>query len=181
MKSKKNYAFIFLGIITTFFIFVPKIDLGLVFSHLYGEPVEVPNIKYAEFPFKLTYENSIELIVIEDTVVCDYRGVSCNAAGCYRDWEYSLKSENEFLVLNKTNENVFAYYPTGNCRFYMNDFPNGGTYKHAFPGASEFIKNGTLTTRSNIDSTTLSKKYSIKLFSWEYSDSLKKGEIFGRK
>jgi hypothetical protein len=181
MKSKKTFIGIFLVTVIALYFIVPKIDTGLLFSYFYGDPVNVPKVKYGEFPFKLTYKNSKELIVKEDTVICEYKGVSCNAAGCYRDWKYSLRSDNEFLKLSRIDENRFAYYPTGHCGYYMNDYPAGGTYNHSFPEAAEFTKNGSMTTKSTLDSLTLLDKYDIKLLSWEYSDPLRKGEIFEKK
>ena len=59
-----------------------------------------PEIKYGEFPISVTYEVNGEIIVIEDTVICEFDGVELRGgAGKYRTWKSRLKSGNESLTL----------------------------------------------------------------------------------
>ena len=63
-------------------------------------PMGSPKIKYAEFPFKLTYEVYGETRVIEDSIVCEYKGAKVVApAGKRREWTSYLKSGNEKITL----------------------------------------------------------------------------------
>ena len=47
----------------------------LCFTGCYDDLPE-PKIKYGEFPFVLTYEVDGEIRVIEDTIVCEYEGLT---------------------------------------------------------------------------------------------------------
>ena len=55
--------------------------------------VPKPEIKYAEFPFELTYELDGETITIKDSIVCEFDGFKVvGEAGKYRKWKSYLKS-----------------------------------------------------------------------------------------
>ncbi|WP_020402791.1 hypothetical protein [Gracilimonas tropica] len=179
MKSLK--ALLIVGVVLLFILLIFRLDSGTVFSFLLGDPVKTPVTKFGEFPVELTYSISGEKLSTKDTVICEYKGIECNEAGCFRDWDFSLKSGKTDLVLKQISADSIIYYPTGSCFYYMNDFPHGGSYKHAFPNAALFTKNGSLTTKASLDSLKLAEKFEIHLNSWEYETPLSKNEIFNSK
>ena len=67
---------------------------------LYSVFIDVPSkpkVKHGEFPFKLVYEYKGEQYTIEDTIVCDYEGISWSLdGGNTRDWNCEFSKDDEY-------------------------------------------------------------------------------------
>lgn len=64
-----------------------------------------PQITYAEFKFKLTYELDGEIKIIEDTIICEFDGFNIDEGrGKTRRWKYCYENEqnNEIFVYEKS-------------------------------------------------------------------------------
>lgn len=59
-----------------------------------------PEIRKAEFPFRLEYQiNEGEPLVIEDTLICRYAGISAGTNQKHRKWSYKYGSGNDEIIL----------------------------------------------------------------------------------
>ena len=105
-----------------------------------------PAIKEGEFPFSLTYSRDGVDHLIEDSVVCRYRGKKLTGGGASENWDLSLASGNEYVVLKALNESQVIFFPTGACNWYMgtapSTIPNGSlaslltTYRNGYRPSS---------------------------------------------
>lgn len=142
--------------------------------------VPEPEIKYGEFPFKLTYEIDGETKIIEDVIVCEFDGFKVvGEAGKYRKWKSYLKSGNEEIVMldlrpqNEFNEfghvmlELFFYW--GNAEYYMGDFDDGRAKKEQdFKWVEYKYKNDEgRIGGSAYKADEAYEKYKIRLISWE--------------
>lgn len=154
--------------------------LSGAFAILYPDPPE-PQIKYGEFPFKLTYELNGEILVIEDVVICEYDGIeSLGTAGKQRKWTRKLKSGNERVVLLRENNAVetFEIYDGrwGLAEYYMGDFRQSkAAYERTMYNHNSFgcilWKDGTKTDYS-ITSEQAWEMYRLKVIDVQYSDPI---------
>ena len=81
-----------------------------------------PEVKSAEFSFRLEYKMNGETHVIEDVYVARYNGIGMNEGrGKFRKWEGHIKSsgEEEVLLLKINNEKI--YYTIISASYYMGD------------------------------------------------------------
>lgn len=70
--------------------------------------IQRPQVTYAEFPFKLTYRVGDEIITVEDTYVCEFKGVKDSlGAGPYRLWETYIKSTGEDYITVIDNDETY--------------------------------------------------------------------------
>ena len=96
MKTSKIYCLLSTIILATGAIIWFAFGGGVYFI---PDPPK-PEITYAEFPFCLTYELNGEVIVIEDTIICEFDGYVVEGEnGKYRAWSSRLKSGNERITL----------------------------------------------------------------------------------
>ncbi len=138
-----------------------------------------PKVKYAEFPFKLTYELNGEVRSIEDIMVCEFDGFSIDEAkGKNRKWKTILKSGNERLTLldlrNSNETGIYEmpilelFFDYGSGGYYMGD-PN---YKNAIPKIKDVIEYKYLDEDGTqggwqFTSEEAYEKFGIRLISWE--------------
>ncbi|MEO3947320.1 hypothetical protein [Gorillibacterium sp. CAU 1737] len=135
---------------------------------LFNPSLPKPAITYEEFPFRLEYEIHGQKKVIEDTLICEYDGVSINEGnGKSRKWKQRFESGREEIILLKmAGTNEISYSP-GPARYYMGD--SSYSFKDFFPDASiTELVGGFLETR-RIRSDELFKMYGIRLLKWEIS------------
>ena len=76
-----------------------------------------PEIKYGEFPFRLEYEINGQVVVVEDTIICKYKGVGYGISinKKYLKWESCLASGKEIpwdkqvsLLIDEANQ-IYLY------------------------------------------------------------------------
>ena len=89
MKKKKvKIILLIVALVLCLVIIVPFLFL---FGPILGEAIfdrpSKPKVKYGEFPFELVYEYDNKEYTINETIVCDYEGISFSLdGGNSRDW-----------------------------------------------------------------------------------------------
>ncbi len=144
-----------------------------------------PKVKNGEFQCKLVYEVNGEQKVIEDTIVCKYKGYRfVGENGRYREWEKYMKSTGKDMIsLYDVRENndytdwgnqiLELYFFVGNAEYYMGD--TGLNAHEAKEGnIGEEIDYVYLTPegkegRSAFKADEAWEKYKIRIISWETS------------
>jgi hypothetical protein len=82
-----------------------------------------PDRVFAEFPFRLTYENDGAHGVIEDTKICRFKSRECVGGGVWMDfWQESYASGRSKLVIPATTTGGRSYIvnPHDSCSLLMN-------------------------------------------------------------
>ena len=144
--------------------------LSLSFVSCFPPP---PAIKYAEFPFELTYEIDGEIITVEDTYVCKFNGYGANAGtGIYREWKGYVKSTGEESITIIKDGTLTLVWAIGYPEYYMSD-PTMPEYEYE-PFAYYIIHPDEIggTTFGMGDVEQFLEKYKIKLISWKLSDPI---------
>lgn len=61
-----------------------------------------PEIKYGEFPFKITYKLDGEVYTVEDVYICEYKGLGFTSEYCgfYNRWEGHIKDTDNGVSFN---------------------------------------------------------------------------------
>ncbi len=153
----------------------------------------LPEIQEGEFPFKIVYEYGAETVSIEDSVVCEFNGLTPYyiVPGSYRTWNVSLKSGDErhsFTIFEEENkESVFnpgrvnlrarVYINYGAPEYYMGD-PRSEDMTKSAPGIEyvEFYKESEKVENSYSKTLSISdaKKYfDINVIAFEFSEPIK--------
>lgn len=176
MKINKFFSIkiaILLTILTIIVLFAfPWIAIYIDLQLLPNPPR--PKITYGEFPFRLEYEINGKIIVVKDTLICEYDGVGINEGeGKYRKWKERLASGNKKVVLLKINDSKEIYYDPGDASYYMGDLMPDEEYTPDFPDAGILERQGGIQNDSTISADELLKRYNIKLISWNYSKPIK--------
>ena len=99
-----------------------------------------PEIKQAEFPFRLEYEIEGETKIVEDVLICKFSGFASNEAeGKYRTWKSYFKSGNTRITLLRSDEMEIYYKPNLNPQiagaYYMGDTEVYTSINETFPDA----------------------------------------------
>jgi len=155
--------------------------LGYGLSLSFDRP-PAPEIKYGEFPFKLTYEINGETKVIEDTIVCEFDGYEKNGGGTRRVWKAHLKSGNSEIVLLQVDELAQLYCIHESADYYMDDMQNWSSresYKE-FRDSSfnwRFLVLGQPRDEGGMEGEFVTSdealtKYGVKIISWEPSEPI---------
>ena len=135
-----------------------------------------PEIKQAEFPFRLEYEIEGETKIVEDVLICKFSGFASNEAeGKYRTWKSYFKRGNTRITLLRSDEMEIYYKPNLNPQiagaYYMGDTEVYTSINETFPDALytddyEKIENNNREAPRLISAYDLWEKYKIKLISW---------------
>lgn len=185
MKGNIRRLFILLLIITLVIIIILNFPWILIYLEIQSmqDPLK-PEITYGEFPFRLTYEIDGQIIVVEDTLICEYDGVgSDEGRGKFRRWRSYLASGKSEIVLLEVQNPVadwggkpliqIIYYNPGAAGYYMGDMGEGVVYTHSFPNATNYREyEGGSKGRGIIDAEELYDKFKIKLLEWEYTQPI---------
>lgn len=151
-----------------------------------------PQITEGEFPFVVEYEINGEGHIIEDTVVCSFRGYDNSAWFAKpRTWNTYLKSkdeekriilqqENNYSVLTpeRLHENSSVVLNYGSAEYYMGDKTNARSMIYAKPFFyySEEYKTDEKTTHNTgekLSKKELEKYFGIKVLRLEFSEPIK--------
>lgn len=138
-----------------------------------------PTIKYAEFPFELTYEFDGEIITVEDTYVCKFNGYGANeGTGIYREWKGYVKSTGEEDILLIEDDNILIFCSIGSAKYYMGDpeyFADGiARPEYRITPSIYYVEYPNELggkTIGRLENEHL-EKYKIKLISWKLSDPI---------
>ena len=136
-----------------------------------------PAIEYGEFPFRVEYEIHGEVIVVEDTVICEFDGFDWNAGeGKVRVWKSRLASGSKTKGLTMlTIDDTHRVYCTivAEPRYYMDDS------SPINPNISPAILIEDTTSWTSmprvIPDDELLEQYGIRLISWEMSAPIVNG------
>ena len=168
----KKFLKILLGIVLVIMLAV-VVFFGICFGPSIGEALfdrpSKPKVKHGEFPFELVYEYDGEQVTINETIVCEYEGISFSLdGGNSRDWNCYI-TNNERSGQYYLNEEK---YPTLHIQI-----PLDGDYYMGDPEANpEYAKpylflvdDSTGTTYYEQD---LMDVVGAKIISWEVAAPL---------
>jgi len=143
-----------------------------------------PEVKYAEFPFKLEYELNGEISVVEDILICEFDGFErLGTAGTYRRWNSYLKSENETILLldvrpleevtERGTKILELYFSWGTAGYYMGDNSRnaGGAQSFSYISSKYQKVDGEVGYSAYLAEEAW-EKYKIRLISWEIADPI---------
>ena len=156
--------------------------LGYGLSLSFDRP-PAPEIKYGEFPVKLTYEINGETKIIEDVIVCEFDGYeSRGGGGDVRKWKPHLKSGNDEIVLLQVDELTQLYCIHESADYYMDDLQNWLSREsyEEFRDSSfnwRFLVLGQPRDEGGMEGEFVTfdealTKYRIKIISWEPSEPI---------
>lgn len=181
MRIKEILAIIIPLAVITALLANNSFSWDILFTTSQPDPPK-PEITYGVFPFRLEYEIDGEIVVVEDTLICEYDGVGWNeGVGKHRKWKESLASGNKEVLLLQIDDTKSVYYSVGNSKYYMGDekkyteTENTETenteieYTSKFNHAYVVEIDGRITRTSMISDSELLKRYGIKLISWDYT------------
>lgn len=163
-------------LVLTYIIYLIKMMYALGGYMFFLPNPPKPEIKRAEFPFRLEYEIEGETKIAEDILICEFNGFSSNeAAGKYRTWKSYFKSGNTRITLLQNDDIEIYYKPNINPQisgaYYMGDTEIYDSINETFPNALctddyEKIENNEREAPCLISAHDLWEKYKIKLISW---------------
>ena len=153
------------GLATAFLWYITG---GLLDDFLFDRPGK-PKIKHGEFPFELVYEYNGQQFTVNETIVCDYEGISFSLeGGNSRDWNCYITNNDEFgrYYLDEANYPTLYVQVPLNAEYYMGA-PNANI-EFATPYLF-LIDDSTGTTYYEED---LMDVVGAKIISWELSSPL---------
>jgi hypothetical protein len=150
-----------------------------------------PAIEFGEFPFRFVYELNGEKHIIEDVVVCEFRGFDSSALFTKpRTWNACLKSgTNRVIILeiedntnsvlrpNRNNEKSSITLCFGRGEYYMSD-PNRRTLIHGKPHIcyNEFYHSAPNISHhlsTPLSHTQAEEFFGIIIIEWNFSEPIK--------
>jgi len=129
-----------------------------------------PKITYGEFPFRIEYEINGELVIVEDTKICEFDGFVLIGSNKLRRWKSHLASgngESNYLLIQNAGDKMI-YCNIGSVQYYMGD---SAEYTMYGPPSFAYKKPGDIIFKT-ISPTELFNTYGIRLISWEFSDPI---------
>ena len=173
MKNKESTKTVIVvltsvGLVVFSVVFLPWI---MVFLGMISSPKPLtPEITYGEFPFRLEYEMDGEVVVVEDTVICEYDGIGMNEdIGKYRKWKSHLTSNGEesILIVSDGTREIYCYI--GDAEYYMGDekCPEQRPLTPRLYMIDPNLSMSEITMKDEIIDS-----YNITLISWQFSEPL---------
>ena len=164
-------------------ILLPIVYLVLGFSGSYRasclrpDPPR-PEITYGEFPFRIEYEINGEMVIVEDTIICEFDGFQPDWGGGdkTRKWKVSFASGKKSQIYKDradllVDEANHIYFALGDGEYYMGDDHYAGNLPADYvPSllaykATKQLFGGWHTI--NIGAHELLNTYGIKIISYE--------------
>lgn len=125
---------------------------------------EKPVVKYAEFPFELTYEVNGNEITIDDIFVCKYDGLGCDEGnGFFRKWKGYIKGTGEERIVIYEVGGTTIFTSVANPAYLMGDKKYETPYEPRIYMEFEGSGNGKTTGLASED---LCEQYGIRITSW---------------
>ena len=148
-----------------------------MFAYFFGENPEKPEIRYGEFDYSLVYEFNGETKTINDTLVCEYDGISYSLEGKSINWNSYIKGtkdENCYLIFEDDEYKLYIYLPI-DARYFMND-PVYELYGFEDPGEPwlgyEYVNEGPDTVYQMFSAEDYEEKFGAKIISWEIEEPI---------
>ena len=141
---------------------------GILGEMLFDRPAK-PKVKHGEFPFQLVYEFEGQQYTVNETIVCDYKGVSFALdGGNTRDWDCYVTNNDRYgrYYLDEANRPTLYIQVPLEAEYYMGmpDAKVEYTSPYIF-----FVDDSTGTTHYAED---LMDVAGVKLISWQVSGLL---------
>jgi len=184
MKLKKNV----LRLIKWVSLFLVVIVLAILtpFIMFHAWPLlawpspPAPEIKYAEFPFKLEYELNGEIFVVEDALICEFDGFGANYSRIekFREWKlYLLSGKDRIILMQEEEIEIFVTAETlswNGAKYYMGD-PEGAYSEEYANLPSAWYKKDFDDERENayiFPAEKMWERYKLRIISWEIADPI---------
>ena len=165
---KKKILMVALLIVAVAFAFLQYISGGILGEAIFNRPGK-PKIKHGEFPFQLVYEYDGQQYTVNESVVCDYEGISFSLeGGNSRDWNCYItnnESYGRYYLDEAKHPSLYIQVPL-NAEYYMG--APDASLEFATPYIF-FIDDSTGTTYYEQD---LTDAVGAKIISWEISSPL---------
>ena len=168
---------VILGVLAVLIIVAYIPWLIVLFAFFFGETPEKPEIKYGEFDYSLVYEINGETKTINDTLVCEYDGISYNLDGKSIKWNSYIKGakikgskdQDDYVIFENDEYRIYIYLPT-DARYFMDD-PAYELYGFEDPGEPwfgyEYLNSGEGTEYPIFSEEEYAEKFGTKIISWE--------------
>lgn len=169
---RKKYLII-IGTILLFlslmFAFVWYMTGGILGEIFFNKP-DKPIVKYGEFPFEIIYEYNNEQFTVNETIICDYKGITFSLeGGNKRQWNCYITNNDDYgrYYLDKEKyPNLYIQIPL-EAEYYMGS--SNFSPEFAIPYI-HFIDDRTGTTYYEQD---LMNVVNAKIISYKLSEPLK--------
>ena len=181
MKKTVKVALITGGVILASLValiiiaYIPWIIVLL--AYFFGENPEKPEIKYGEFDYSIVYEINGETKTINDTLVCEYDGISYNLDGKSLKWKTYIKGtkdQDNYLIFENDEYKLYIYLPA-DARYYMDD-PNYEIYElddDIEPWfVYEYVSDGLDKEYQMFSAEEYEEKFGAKILSWEIEEPI---------
>ena len=158
-------SFLVLGLVVAFWLFVSG---GILGEALFDRPGK-PKIKHGEFPFELVYEYNGQQFTVNETIICDYEGISFFLeGGNSREWNCYITNNDDYgrYYLDETKHPTLYIQMPLYAEYYMGALDVGVEYATPY---IFFTDNSTGTTYYEQD---LMDVVGAKIISWELSSPL---------
>lgn len=154
--------------------------LGFIMVHVFGIGVYIfakkkqyePEIKYAEFPFSLTYSLNDQMITVDGIYVCEFKEISWDTGrGFYREWNGYVKETGleNVLIVEDSERQIFCR--VGDPRYYMENSENlSWSDKSLSPPHLYIVKKSNNFDPMSVEQ--IKQRYNIEIISWDFSDPL---------
>ena len=175
MKSR-SWKKTMLTIVSISVIVVASFSLFLfspwIYSFFQPTPPQ-PTIRYGEFPFRLEYEINGRVVVVEDTIMCKYKGigVSFGTEGKFLKWEGYLLSRGEKSASESRSSTSLLVDKINQIYFYLHH-PSHYLGAYGDDNESSLAAWSPITGRI-ISTDELWDKYNIRIISFEPSPPIK--------
>ncbi len=187
IKKVVSIVFIVIGSVILYII------LFIASTYFFGTlSIQQPEIKYGEFPFKLVYRIGEEVVTIEDTYICEYKGRKYDIkVGSGRIWDGYMKNTGEpNCVIVEEDGRVLVRFMLSPYEC-MGDGYKSKTLEGYFEGEvpdAEFrewkmhmSEDGTLETYlisaepliANLSKEEILEYYDIEVLHWEITEPIK--------
>ncbi len=131
-----------------------------------------PEKKYAEFPFSLTYKIDDKIITIENTLVCEFKGIGWDTGrGFYRKWASYVKETGleNVLIVEDSERQIFCQ--VGDARYYMeNSNDLHWSIDSLAPPHLYAVKKSSNFDYMSVEQ--IKQNYNIDILSWKFSQPI---------
>ncbi len=173
LKILSKYVMPFLTHIVAavfFLLHIISMFLLLMLDSAFAPGPEVPAITYGEFPFRIVYSIDGEIFELEDSYICECKGVGFEYA-LHKDliWETYLKDScTRYIELCDIPNGYRLCLYAGSPEYYMlESFPPYGDH---VPG--EYLHSSSNDRREEISFEEAKEKYRLEIISAEFSEPI---------
>ncbi|MEH6473592.1 MAG: hypothetical protein V7752_20400 [Halopseudomonas sp.] len=129
-----------------------------------SQPVEEePEAKEVKIAFKLDYKFGSENVTINETIYCNYEGLSCDGRGRYNEWSKRLSNGEQNITLTKTESGARVIYRTPSCSALIK-----GHFPQEIDWAEIENEHGEQYTGLVLPPSQLEKKFGIVISRQQY-------------